>query len=96
MNEDAETTQQDSDDELKQARDDLRCEASVQTIKDVLWRFEETSEGTHSLYDLLGYIVEDLVREGCCAACINETLSAVYTSSGANPDEHRRDEGTLH
>ena len=88
--------QEQHDEELKQARDDVRCEATVQTVKDVLWRFEETSEGTRSLYDLLGYIVEDLVREGCCAACINETLNAAYKDAGADPVEHRRDENTLH
>ena len=31
--------------EAAQLRDDARCDAAVQTIKDVLWRFEEMSEG---------------------------------------------------
>lgn len=83
-------------DQIKQARDDIRCEGAVQTMKDVLWRFEETSEGTYSLYDLIGYVVEDLVREGCCAACINETLAAVFNDVGADPSEHRGDGDTVH
>lgn len=85
-----------NDDDLKQARDDVRCEASVQTVKDVLWRFEEMCEGTHTLYDLLGYIVEDLVREGYCAACISETLTAAFKEVGADPTEHRGDGDTVH
>ena len=89
-------TDEQREEELKQARDDVRCEATVQTVKDVLWRFEETSEGTRTLYDLLGYIVEDLVREGCCAACISETLNDAYKDAGADPTEHRRDDQTLH
>ncbi len=79
------------EDELKHARDDLRCEAAVQTLKDVLWRFEEMNEGTYTMYDLIGYLVEDLVREGCCAACINETLTASFKEVGADPLEHRQD-----
>ena len=83
-------------DNLKHARDDVRCEAAVQTLKDVLWRFEETSEGTYSLYDLVGYVVEDRAREGCGAACISETLVATFKDVGADPTEHRRDGDTVH
>lgn len=83
-------------DDLARARDDARCEAAVQTLKDVLWRFEETSEGAYSLYDLIGYVVEDLVREGCCAACINESMAAAFQDIGADPVEHRRDGDTVH
>ncbi|MCZ6709754.1 MAG: hypothetical protein O7B25_05270 [Gammaproteobacteria bacterium] len=85
-----------NDDDLKRARDDARCEAGVLTVKDVLWRFEELNEGTHTMYDLLGYVVEDLVREGCCAACISETLAAAFKEVGADPDEHRGDGDTVH
>ncbi len=85
------------EDELKQARDDLRCEAAVQTLKDVLWRFEEMNEGTYTMYDLIGYLVEDIVQEGCCAACINETLTASFKEVGADPTEHRKDgDAVLH
>ena len=44
-------------DEQQRLRDDARCEAAVQTLKDVLWRFDEMSEGTYTLYDLLGYLL---------------------------------------
>ena len=84
------------DDELKRARDDARCEAAIQTLTDVLWRFEETCEGSYTLYDLVGYLVEDLVREGCCAACIPESVTAAFKDIGADTTEHRRDEGTIH
>ena len=90
------TDEEQPDDELKRMRDDVRCEISVQNVKDTLWRFEESNEGNHSLYDLLGYIVEDLVKEGCCAACISETLEAAFKEADADPTEHRRDESTLH
>jgi hypothetical protein len=93
---DDEKTDDEKDGNAKHARDDLRCEAAVQTLKDVLWRFEETSEGTYSLYDLIGYVVEDLVREGGCAACVSETLAAVFNDVGADPAEHRSDGDTVH
>ena len=79
------------DDEKIRSRDDVRCEAALQTIKDVLWRFDETSEGTYTMYDLLGFVVEDLVNEGCCAACINETVAAAFQQTGADITEHRQE-----
>lgn len=79
------------EDELRQVRDDARCEAAVQTLKDVLWRFEEAGEGHYNLYDMLGFLVEDLIRDGCCGACIQETLSGVMESLAVDPTEHRDD-----
>lgn len=84
------------DEELARTRDEVRCEATVQTIKDVLWRFDELAEGTYSIYDLIGYVVEDLVKEGCCAACINDSLAAAFNEIGADPTEHRQDNDTVH
>ena len=80
------------DEEQKRLRDDGRCEAAVQTLKDMLWRFDEMSEGSYTLYDLVGYLFEDLIREGCCAACIDETLASVYREVGADPKVHRQDD----
>ena len=35
--------------------------------------------------------VEDLVNEGCCAACINESVAAAFQQTNANLTEHRRE-----
>ena len=79
------------EDEQKQLRDDARCDVTVQTMKDMLWRFDEMSEGSYSLYDVLGYVVEDVIREGSCAACIHESLAAVYKDLAVDPGVHRGD-----
>ena len=79
------------DEDKKHLQDEARCEAAVQTLKDVIWRFEEISGDTYSIYDILGFLVEDLVREGTCAACVNETLAAVYKDLGIDPNEHQDD-----
>tara|TARA_A100001037_G_scaffold291841_1_gene306360 strand:+ start:8216 stop:8476 length:261 start_codon:yes stop_codon:yes gene_type:complete len=84
------------DDEIQRARDDVRCEMAVQTILDVLRRFEEINDGAYSVYDLVGYVVEDLVRDGCCAACFSETITAVFQEVGADPTVHVQAEGTVH
>ena len=85
------------EDEIRQVRDDARCEATVQTLKDVLWRFEEASEGNYTMYDMLGFVVEDLVREGCCGACIYETLNGVLENLGVDVTVHREDgDAVLH
>ncbi len=79
-----------------QLRDDARCEAAVQTMKDVLWRFEEMSEGGYSIYDVLGYLLEDLVEGGCCAACIHEALASVCKEQGVDLKVHRPDEDAVY
>jgi hypothetical protein len=83
-----------SEDDLKQARDDARCQTAVQTLKDVLWRFDEACEGNYSLYDVLTYLAEDLVAEGCCAACLNESMAAAFEQAGVDPLEHKPDDAT--
>ena len=62
-------------------RDDVRCEATLQTLEDVLWRFNESNEGTLGVYDVLGFLVEDLVKEGFCAACVSESVIAALERS---------------
>ncbi|MFU8816247.1 MAG: hypothetical protein ACNA7W_12930 [Pseudomonadales bacterium] len=83
-----------TDEEQRQQRDDVRCDAALQTIQDVLWRFNETNEGTLSAYDLMGFLVEDLVQSGFCAACISETVEAAFERSKANRVEHKADDGS--
>jgi len=80
------------DEELKQQRDDLRCDAALQTIEDVLWRFNESNEGTLTAYDVIGYLVEDLVSSGFCAACIRESVDAAFKRSKADTVNHRAED----
>lgn len=82
---------QDSE-EVRRARDDARCHAVVQTMKDILWRFDESSEGNYTIYDVLSYLTEDLVSEGCCAACIQESIGAAFEQAGADALEHKPDD----
>ena len=76
-------------------RDDVRCEVTLQALEDILWRFNESNEGTMSVYDVVGYLVEDLIREGFCAACVSETVAAAIERSGEDPSTHREQEGPL-
>jgi len=94
---DSDNSDDNQTDELSRARDDARAAAAVQTMKDVLWRFDEAGEGSYSVYDALGYLVEDLVAEGCCAACVQEAIAAAFVQANANPQEHLPDdEAVLH
>lgn len=81
------------EDEAARERDDVRCEAALQTMEDVLWRFNETSEGTLAAYDLLGFLVEDLIKEGFCAACIHETVNGALERTGLDLTKHREEDG---
>jgi len=85
----AETAMQ--DDEVKQLADDTRLETVLQTVKDILFRFDEQCEGSYTLYDLMGFLAEDLVNEGCCAACIKEAINHAFEQSGIDTEQHRQD-----
>ena len=80
------------EDQAARERDDVRCEAALQTLEDVLWRFNETNEGTLAVYDVLGFLVEDLIKEGFCAACVNETVKAALERTGVDLIQHREEE----
>lgn len=84
-----------TEDEAK-ARDDIRADTATQTILDVLHRFEEMGDGTLSAYDLLGYVAEGMVKEGFCAACLSETMTAVFQEIGADTTQHTEGTGTIH
>lgn len=81
-----------TDDEQKQQRDDVRCDAALQTLQDVLWRFNEANEGTLTAYDVLGFLVEDLVQTGFCPACISESLDAAFERTKADRVEHKAED----
>ena len=83
------------EDEAARERDDVRCEAALQTLQDVLWRFNETNEGTLAVYDVLGFLIEDLIKEGFCAACVSETLTQALERTGIDLKRHREDEGLM-
>jgi hypothetical protein len=66
----------------------------LQTLQDVLWRFNESNEGTLSAYDVLGFLVEDLVQAGFCAACISEAMDAAFERTNADRLQHSADDET--
>ena len=53
-----------SEEELQQMRDDVRCETTVRAIEDILWRFNEDHEDTVTVYDVIGLVMESLIKEG--------------------------------
>lgn len=82
--------------EAQDSADEIRLESALQTIKDVIWRFEDACEGRRSVYDIMGYLVEDLVKEGVCGACIRETVQDVFDAAGIDPVKHRDDGSVYH
>ena len=83
-----------TDEDQKQQRDDVRCDAALQTIQDVLWRFNESNEGTLSAYDVIGFLVEDLVQSGFCPACISEAVEAAFERTKADRVQHKAEDET--
>ena len=77
-----------NNDPQAQERDDVRCDAALQTIRDVLWRFEEASEGTRSVYDVLAFLLEDLMRDGYCPACLKDVLASAADVAKADLTKH--------
>jgi len=85
-----------SDDQAALERDELRMEVAIQTAKDVMFRFEENNEGSRSVYDLLGFLLQDLINEGLCAACINDVITAAFAETGANISVHNDEKGSTY
>jgi len=81
-----------SDEEFRQQRDDVRCDAALQTLQDVLWRFNEANEGTLSAYDVFGFLVEDLIQSGFCPACISESVEAAFERCNADRVQHKAED----
>jgi hypothetical protein len=80
-----------NEEETKQVADEARLDTVLQTIKDIMFRFDEQSEGSYTLYDLIGFLAEDLVEEGCCATCIKEAIDAAFEQAGVDTTQHRQD-----
>jgi hypothetical protein len=80
------------DDEHKRHRDDARVQMTVQSVKDMLMRADEMGEGTYSSYDLVGYLLEEMIRDGACAACLTEILGSVVQELGVDPEVHRQED----
>jgi len=84
-----------TDEDLKQQRDDIRCDAALQTLQDVLWRFNESNEGTLTAYDVVGFLMEDLMQSGFCPACISESVDAAFERCNADRLEHKADDDPI-
>ena len=69
-------------------RDDLRMEVAIQTMKDVLYRFQEMGEGSRSVYEVLGFLVQDLIQEGLCPNCLNDLVTHAFNETGADVTQH--------
>ncbi len=79
------------DEEIQRIIDETRIDTTLATMKDALYRIEELTQGNVSLYEILSFLTEDLVREGACAACLKEAVERAFTEAGANTEEHVQD-----
>ena len=79
----------------KELRDDARCEMVIVTMKEMLIRAEEMSEGSYGFYDMLGFLFEDIIRDGGCPVCLQETLDMVVNDIGADMTRHVDDSSSV-
>lgn len=86
----------DDNDSAVKERDDLRMEIAIQTAKDILLRFEESSEGNRSVYEVIGFLLQDLLSEGLCPACLNEVITEAFAETGASVAVHNDEAGSTY
>jgi hypothetical protein len=79
------------DEEQRRMRDDVRSQTVVRNVEDALWRYNEDHEETLSVYDVIGMVLEGLIAEGMCPACIAESVQIAFERAGVDPDEHIRE-----
>ncbi|MYE11477.1 MAG: hypothetical protein F4X99_07420 [Gammaproteobacteria bacterium] len=95
-----------TEDEQRAMRDATRAETVARAVEDAIWRFNEEHEETISVYDLLGMVVEDLLAEGMCPACVADAVDDAFARVNADRDTHitedspslviRNDSGVYH
>ena len=76
------------DEEARRMRDDVRSQTVVRAVEDAFWRYNEEHEETLSVYDVIGMVLEGLIAEGMCPACIAESVQVAFERSGVDPAEH--------
>lgn len=95
-----------TEDEQRTMRDSTRAETVARLVEDAIWRFNEEHEETISVYDLLGMVVEDLLAEGMCPACLAGAVDDAFARVNADRNTHvdedspnlviRNDSGVYH
>ena len=55
----------------------------------VRFDLDRAADVTLAVYDVLGFLIEDLIKEGFCAACVNETIAAALERTGQDLTNHR-------
>lgn len=73
-------------------RDATRADAVAKVVGDVLWRFNEEHEEAITVYDVIGMVVEDLIVQGMCPACLASAIDTAYTNTNAARDVHITDD----
>ena len=63
-------------------------ETVVRNVADTLWRYKDEHEETLSVYDVIGMVLEGLIAEGMCPACISESVQIAFERAGVDPNEH--------
>ena len=76
------------DEEVRRMRDDVRSQTVMRAVEDAFWRYNEEHEETLSVYDVIGMVLEGLIAEGMCPACIAESVQIAFERSGVDPNEH--------
>ncbi len=83
--------------DAEQLRDEGRFETALNAIRDILSRVGMSGAGNFSAYDVLSYLLEDLiVEDGFCAACIHEALVSISEEQGVDLKAHQPDEKTVY
>ncbi len=76
------------DEEARRMRDDVRSQTVVRHVEDALWRYNEEHEETLSVYEVIGMVLEGLIAEGMCPACIAESVQFAFERASVDPAEH--------
>ena len=81
-----------TEDEMRAMRDSTRAETVARMVEDAIWRFNEEHEETLAVYDLIGVVVEDLLAEGMCPACLATAVDEAFERVNADRDTHVTEE----
>lgn len=77
-----------SEEKQRAMRDVARAEITAKMIEDALWRFNDESEESLTVYDLVNGVVQDMIVEGLCPACLRGAIDDAFERAEVDTDTH--------
>lgn len=81
-----------SEEKMRTVRDVARAEIISKVVQDAIWRFNDEAEEAVTVYDVVGAVVQDLMAEGLCPACMRGAIDDAFVRAEVDAETHVADD----